>query len=118
MSLIAAWNDTTVFFHGGGTLSGWLVTDDAWQEYEKWFPYCVYLRHIKGDSFFVIVQEYFQEKKEIESTCTCVPCSEKKRGVKFSDLTIIYSFNTIPNCMHDNIKASPTVSGIPPGQNC
>jgi hypothetical protein len=51
ISLITVWNDTTVCFHCGGGLTAWLASDDAWAEHAKWFPYCVYVRHIYGDHF-------------------------------------------------------------------
>jgi len=29
----------------------WLITDDAWEQHASWYPLCVYVRHIKGDTF-------------------------------------------------------------------
>lgn len=40
--------DTTKCFHYGGGLQDWRRTDDPWTEHALWFPYCVYVRYIKG----------------------------------------------------------------------
>jgi hypothetical protein len=34
-----------------GTLEHWEATDDAWRVHSYWYPYCVYLRYIKCDTF-------------------------------------------------------------------
>jgi len=32
--------------------SGWLPEDKAWQEHGYWFPFCVYIRFVKGHAFY------------------------------------------------------------------
>jgi hypothetical protein len=43
--------DLTRCFHCGGALEHWDATDDAWREHSYWFPYCVHLTYVKGDTF-------------------------------------------------------------------
>ena len=43
--------DESVCFHCGGGLRFWQRTDDPWKEHALWFPYCVFLRYVKGTEF-------------------------------------------------------------------
>ena len=43
--------DRTVCFFCGGGLMDWLESDDPWTEHAKWFPFCVYVRFVKGPTF-------------------------------------------------------------------
>ena len=45
-------HDRTVCFHcGGGGLKDWKRTDNSWMQHAAWFPFCVYVRCIKGLNF-------------------------------------------------------------------
>jgi len=44
-------DDRTICFHCGGGLRDWLQTDDAWAQHAAWFPFCVFVRYIKGPTF-------------------------------------------------------------------
>jgi len=48
-TLFTGQGDGTICFHCGGWLKNWRPTDDAWREHALWFPYCVYIRYIKGE---------------------------------------------------------------------
>ena len=41
----------TISFHCGGELKNWRPADFAWREHALWFPYCIYIRYIKGEEF-------------------------------------------------------------------
>jgi len=43
-------NDRSVCFHCGG-LKDWKRTEDQWMKHAAWFPFCVYVRYIKGPTF-------------------------------------------------------------------
>jgi hypothetical protein len=43
--------DEVACFHCGVGLSFWIHSDNPWVENAKWFPYCVYIRHVKGLEF-------------------------------------------------------------------
>ena len=44
-------SDRTVCFFCGGGLMDFLESDDPWTEHAKWFPFCVYVRFVKGQTF-------------------------------------------------------------------
>jgi hypothetical protein len=41
-------SDETVRFQCGGGLNLWKDTDGVWEEYVGWFPFCVFVRHVRG----------------------------------------------------------------------
>jgi hypothetical protein len=43
--------DGVVCFHCAGGLHLWQHTDNVWEERAKWFPFCVYVRYVKGVEF-------------------------------------------------------------------
>ena len=43
--------DRTVCFHCGGGLEHWEVTDDAFAEHALYFPFCVFVRYMKGADY-------------------------------------------------------------------
>ena len=45
-------SDETICFHCEIGIHQWLLTDNAWQEHALWSPFCVYVRYIKGSTFF------------------------------------------------------------------
>jgi len=48
----------------------WRPTDDVWWEHAFWFPYCVYVRYIKGEEFIRSVGRFCSC---IHSALTCRP---------------------------------------------
>ena len=54
--------DCTKCFHCGGRLKNWRPTDDAWWEHAFGFPYCVYVRYIKGEEFI----------RSVRRCCSCI----------------------------------------------
>ena len=61
--------DCTKCFHCGGRLNNWRRTDDAWWEHAFWFPYCVYVRYIKGE----FIRSVRRCCSCIQSALTCRP---------------------------------------------
>jgi len=57
--------DCTKCFHCGGILNNWRSTDDAWWEHAFWFPYCVYVRYIKGEEYI----------RNVRRCCSCIHCA-------------------------------------------
>ncbi|XP_033744154.1 uncharacterized protein LOC117330044 [Pecten maximus] len=49
-------NDYARCFHCGGGLREWDPEDDPFYEHARWFPFCPFLRLIKGDKFIMGVQ--------------------------------------------------------------
>jgi len=49
--LFTGQGDGTICFHCGGGLKKGRPADDAWREHALWFPYCLYIRYIKGEEF-------------------------------------------------------------------
>ena len=50
-TLFTVQGDGTMCFHFDGGLKNWRPANDAWREHAHWFPYCVYIRYIKGEEF-------------------------------------------------------------------
>jgi len=50
-TLFTSQGDGKICFQCGGGLKKWRPADDAWREHALWFPYCVYIRYIKGEEF-------------------------------------------------------------------
>lgn len=44
-------DDRTICFHCGGSLKDWLQNDNPFEEHAAYFPFCVYVRFIKGPTF-------------------------------------------------------------------
>jgi len=42
--------------------SGWVPTDIAWQEHGYWFPFCVYVRYVKGPAFYRECLKYRKDR--------------------------------------------------------
>ncbi|OWF56460.1 Baculoviral IAP repeat-containing protein 7-A [Mizuhopecten yessoensis] len=43
-------------FHCAGGLREWEPQDDPWIEHARWFPFCTFMRQLKGDRFIMDVQ--------------------------------------------------------------
>ena len=43
--------DCTKCFTCSGMLKDWLQTDDPWRKHAVGFPFCIYVRFMKGDAF-------------------------------------------------------------------
>ena len=69
--------DCTKCFHCGGRLNNWRPTDDAWWEHAFCFPYCVYVRYIKGEDF---IRSFRKCCSCIHSALTCRPNAEALRS--------------------------------------
>jgi hypothetical protein len=41
----------SVCFHCAGALEHWEPSVNAWTEQSYWFPFCVFLRYVKGDTY-------------------------------------------------------------------
>ncbi|KAL3882082.1 hypothetical protein ACJMK2_028454 [Sinanodonta woodiana] len=47
-----------------GGLKNWDPEDDPWVEHARWFPQCVYVRHIKGEEFINLVRMMADESDD------------------------------------------------------
>jgi len=51
-----------VCFHCGGGLQDWLSEDKAFHEHGYWFPFCVYVRYVKGPAFYRECLKYRKDR--------------------------------------------------------
>jgi len=56
------WSQQTVCFHCGGGLQDWLSEDKAFHEHGYWFPFCVYVRYVKGPAFYRECLKYRKDR--------------------------------------------------------
>jgi hypothetical protein len=59
--IITGSGDKTVRFHCSGGLQDWLPSDESMQEHATLYPYCVFIRYIKGST-------YIQECRNLRRT--------------------------------------------------
>jgi len=67
--LFAGQGDRTICFHSGGGLKNWHLAVDAWREHALWFPYCVYIRYIKGEEFIRECRSWVHSCNHTAPTC-------------------------------------------------
>jgi len=60
---VTEWKSESVCFHCNGCLVEWLSQDKPWHEHGFWFPDCVYVKYIKGPSFYHECLKYHKEQR-------------------------------------------------------
>ena len=63
--------DRTVCVHCGGGLEHWEVTDDAFAEHAFYFPFCFYVRYLKGPSMFTNVDASCHPQRKNKAVFLC-----------------------------------------------
>jgi len=59
---VTEWNKSSVCFNCNVCLVDWLPQDEPFLEHGYWFPDFVYVRYIKGPSFYRECLKYYKER--------------------------------------------------------
>jgi len=51
LSIVTGWDNITTCFNCGGQLEEWVPSDEPWQEHAFCFPFCAFVRYVKGTDF-------------------------------------------------------------------
>lgn len=89
----AGYEDEVICFYCNGRLKNWKSNGVPWVQHARWFPYCPFVRIVKGNQFIRTIQDRFsqldnktgleEENRQLKEQKTCKICLNAEVGVVF-----------------------------------